>query len=673
MPSLKDWLFSAASFTAAALALFIAFSLDLDRPYWALTTVYITAQPFAGATRAKATWRLVGTLAGGVFTVAALPNLVDAPELLSLAFAGWIALCLACSLLDPTPRSYAFILAGYTAALIGFPSVDNPGAIFQTALSRCEEISLGIVCAWFVHGVLFPRQGVPILRQRLTAWMSDIARFGANSLQQRFDGDDFAAERRRVARDGAALNALYQQARYELIGPSALLWLPRLHERARLVPGLITFIGDRAAALRKEDAEAHAAMRPLLDDVAGWLAETARMSHPETADATAVGLLERIRLAGAGARRHKSWSSVLAEGIAARLTELVESWRECVSLGHRMLSAEPAGAPPPAEVVRTPGHTDPLLLALSCLAAALGIVVGCAFWIATGWKYGASVPTMAAVITCVLAQLDDPASLATKFIAGALLSTLAVGVLLFAVFPAIDGFPLLLVALGVLFLPVGAFQAVPAYGRTALAMAFFSPSLLSLQETYHADFAIFADSGAAVVLGAVLCVVVNRLVRSVGVEWRLQRFAAADRRDLLRLVEGQPGELRRIVNVMLDRFEALAARLTTGDARTFGVAELADVRASVNVLRLRELADRVPAAIWNVISASLKALGAEMRSRGDPAETLGCLDLALTTTIAAAEPSCREAALSLAGLRLALFPDAPRPSPPIVSIRGIAA
>ena len=673
MPSLKDWLFSAASFTAAALALFIAFSLDLDRPYWALTTVYITTQSFAGATRAKATWRLVGTLAGGVFTVAALPNLVDAPELLSFAFAAWIAVCLACSLLDPTPRSYAFILAGYTAALIGFPNVNNPGAIFQTALSRCEEISIGIVCAWFIHGVVSPRRGVPILRQRLTAWMSDIARFSAASLQQRYDGDGFANERRRVARDGAALNALYQQARYELVGQSALLGLPHLQERARLVPGLITFIGDRAAALRKEDAEAHAAMRPLLDDVARWLADTARMSHPEAADAMAVGLLERIRLAGESARGRKSWSGILAEGITVRLIELVESWRECVSLGHRMLAAEPTSAQPPAEVVRATGHTDPLLLALSCLAAALGILIGCAFWIATGWNYGASVPTQAAVITCVLAQLDDPAAVATKFIVGAVLSTIAAGVLLFAAFPAIDGFPLLVMVLGILFVPVGAFQAVPACGRIALTMTFFSPSLLSLQEMYHADFAVFADSGAALILGAGLCFVVNRLVRSVGVEWRLRRLAAADRQDLLRLVEGRPGELRRIVNVMLDRFEALAARLGTGDAQTFGVADLAVMRASVNVLRLRELADRVPSTIWHAIAASLNALGAELRRHGNPAETLGRLDIALTSTIAAAEPSCREAALSLAGLRLARFPDAPPPSPPTDTIQRVAA
>ena len=199
-PSLKDWIFSTKSFAAGALALAVAFTLDLQHPSWALTTVYITAQPFAGATRAKAIWRLTGTFAAGAFAVAVVPNFVNAPPLLCMVFAIWIAACLMLSLLDPTPRSYAFMLSGYTAAIIGFPSVDAPEAIFDTAVSRCEEISLGILCAWLVHGVLFPRPGVPLLRQRLTAWMDGVARFGAASLRRPLDRGTFASERRRMAR-----------------------------------------------------------------------------------------------------------------------------------------------------------------------------------------------------------------------------------------------------------------------------------------------------------------------------------------------------------------------------------------------------------------------------------------------------------------------------------------
>ncbi|MCK1766113.1 FUSC family protein [Bradyrhizobium sp. 136] len=51
-------LFSANSFIAAMLAIYFAFRLGLERPYWAMLTVYLTAQPFAGAVRSRAVYRL---------------------------------------------------------------------------------------------------------------------------------------------------------------------------------------------------------------------------------------------------------------------------------------------------------------------------------------------------------------------------------------------------------------------------------------------------------------------------------------------------------------------------------------------------------------------------------------------------------------------------------------
>ena len=152
LPTWDEALFSVKTFLAGMLALYIAFSIDLSRPYWALATVYIVSQPLAGALRSKAVYRIGGTLLGAVITVALVPNLVNSPELLSTSLALWVGLCLYLSLLDRTPRSYLFILAGYSAALIGFPAVDEPGAMFDIALARVEEITL----AWISTEGEFP-------------------------------------------------------------------------------------------------------------------------------------------------------------------------------------------------------------------------------------------------------------------------------------------------------------------------------------------------------------------------------------------------------------------------------------------------------------------------------------------------------------------------------------
>ena len=96
-------------------------------------------------------------MAGSIAAIVLTVELVNAPELLSLAVGLWVGGCLFISLLDRTPRSYAFMLAGYTVGLIVFPGVANPEAIFDTGLARVEEIILGIVCATVIHSVILPR------------------------------------------------------------------------------------------------------------------------------------------------------------------------------------------------------------------------------------------------------------------------------------------------------------------------------------------------------------------------------------------------------------------------------------------------------------------------------------------------------------------------------------
>jgi uncharacterized membrane protein YccC len=115
----------------------------------------------------------MGTLLGATAVLVLVPNLANAPVLLVGALAFWVALTLSLSLLDRTPRGYVFMLAGYTAAIIGFPSVGSPGDIWPTELARTEEISLGIVCATFVSSLVFPRHIAPTILERTENWLRD--------------------------------------------------------------------------------------------------------------------------------------------------------------------------------------------------------------------------------------------------------------------------------------------------------------------------------------------------------------------------------------------------------------------------------------------------------------------------------------------------------------------
>ena len=113
--------------------------------------------------RSKSVFRFAGTLLGAVAAIALVPNLVTVPWLLTAALSLWVGVGIYFALLDRTPRSYVFLLAGFTAPVIGFPCVDAPMEIFDIALARLEETTLSIVCTTLIGAVVFPRPLGPAL------------------------------------------------------------------------------------------------------------------------------------------------------------------------------------------------------------------------------------------------------------------------------------------------------------------------------------------------------------------------------------------------------------------------------------------------------------------------------------------------------------------------------
>ncbi|SDB65721.1 Uncharacterized membrane protein YccC [Belnapia rosea] len=654
LPGRREWLFSLVTFAAAVLALFIAFGTGLERPYWAATTVYITAQGSAGALRAKGIWRLCGTFVGAAFAVLAVPNLVNAPPLLVLAMAIWVGGCLAAALLDQTPRSYGFMLAGYTAGIIGFPSVDAPDAIFTTALLRVEEISLGIACAWALHAILLPRPATPQLLRRLEAWTADVARLAGDALSGGVPS--LAEDRRRLARDGTALDAMFQQARYEDGGRATLRWLPVLRAEARRMPVLASAAGDRVAALQAADPAALARIEPLLREVAAAIGAQVTPEAVQALDA-------RLAAAERDAAAEGGWPGLLREGLMDRLRELLSTWAACRAHAGRILAQDSGSyaGPSPEAGLRLPGHADLLLVGLSGLAAGLSVITCCAFWILAGWPDGATAAMMAAVGASLFAQLDDPAPAIFRFMQGTLIAVAVAGITLFAILPMVDGFVPLVIVLGLLYLPIGALFAVPSLTPRMAPIAINGFALLALQSTYGAEFAGFIEGGIAMMVGFGTALTVTRLVRGAGVAWRVDRLVQADRRDLVRLAEGRrPADLRRIAAAMLDRFEALAARLGAADASAMGQRELAELRAAFNLLRLRRAAPVLAEATQRAVEDAIGATAGLVRGSLAPEAALARIDAALFAALP--EPSARPAALALSGLRMALFPRAAPPS-----------
>jgi uncharacterized membrane protein YccC len=151
------WLFVVKTLLAAFLALWIAFRLGFDSPRSAMITVFIVALPSSGMVLEKGFYRLLGTLVGSAAALAIVGLFPQQPLLLFLALAIWIGLCTSGSALLRNAQSYGFVLAGYTTCLIVLPAVDAPMEVFNMAVARVTEISLGILCVAVVNDAIFPK------------------------------------------------------------------------------------------------------------------------------------------------------------------------------------------------------------------------------------------------------------------------------------------------------------------------------------------------------------------------------------------------------------------------------------------------------------------------------------------------------------------------------------
>src|SRR5258707_11951681 len=104
--SLPDWLlkkpewfdqqtavgltFAIKTFAASMLAVYIAFRAGLDDPRWAFLTVFVVSQPDSGLVLAKGFYRILGTIAGILVSIALVFGLAQYGELFGAALAVWV-------------------------------------------------------------------------------------------------------------------------------------------------------------------------------------------------------------------------------------------------------------------------------------------------------------------------------------------------------------------------------------------------------------------------------------------------------------------------------------------------------------------------------------------------------------------------------------------------------
>jgi uncharacterized membrane protein YccC len=167
-----SWAFAIRIWLAAILALYVSFWLQLEMPSMAIITIAILAEPTRGQALEKAVFRVIATIIGVAVSIAIAGLFSQTRDLLLIAYAGWMGLCVYFAGLLDGNRAYAAVLSGVTVGLVTIQNIDNPGHVFEAGMMRGATILIGIASLMIVNDLL----SAPDRHRRLAEQLADIRR-----------------------------------------------------------------------------------------------------------------------------------------------------------------------------------------------------------------------------------------------------------------------------------------------------------------------------------------------------------------------------------------------------------------------------------------------------------------------------------------------------------------
>src|SRR5215831_11765100 len=210
-PRWIPWIFAAKTTASGLLALWIAFTFNLDQPKWSLLTVFIVAQPQSGLVLAKSFYRIIGTLVGAAVALLLVSLFAQERVLFLGALALWIGFCTFASQYAKNFTAYGFVLSGYTAAIVGISGALHPENAFYVAVARATEVGLAIVVTATVSHLLLPVSLAAALRQAMTAAQVRLAEYALAILS----GRDARSARATLLDETRAIQSQYASAIFE--------------------------------------------------------------------------------------------------------------------------------------------------------------------------------------------------------------------------------------------------------------------------------------------------------------------------------------------------------------------------------------------------------------------------------------------------------------------------
>lgn len=542
------WVYIFKVLLAAFLTLWLAMRLELPQPRTAMITVFIVMQPQSGQVFAKSFYRFLGTLAGSAMMVTLIALFAQNTELFLGSLAIWVGICSAGAARCRNFRAYGFVLAGYTAAMVGLPALAHPDGAFMAAVWRVLEISLGILCSTLISAAILPQTASAAMRNALYQRFGVFALFVTDGLRGRSKAESFEASNVRFIAEAVGLEGLRNVTVFE--DPHMRRRNGRLSRLNSEFMGITTRFNALHQLLERlrGNGEEHvvAAIKPGLQDLAEVLdAFSGRaLTSPDAARlATALatykeGLPARVRsLRGIFQETDPSEAEQLdfhtAYELLYRFVDDLHSYAQThASLADHRHERERWDEP------FTP-QTNWWAAAASGIRASFILVVLGSYWVATAWPSGATMTLIAAATVGLSAATPNPKRMAFQMACGTFLGALIGFVEMFFIFPWIDGFPLLCVMLAPVIVLGSFLTSRPQYAGVGLGLLiFFSTGSVPDNLTIYNPYT-FINDYIAMVMGMLVCAAAGAIILPPNSRWLWKRLEQDLRGQVVYAISGK--------------------------------------------------------------------------------------------------------------------------------------
>jgi uncharacterized membrane protein YccC len=537
------WIYLFKALAACFLALGIAMKLDLPQPRTAMTTVFIVMQPQSGMVFAKSFYRICGTLVGLVVMLALIGLFAQQPELFIISTSIWVGICTAGAARNRNFRSYGFVLAGYTAALIGIPAAQHPDGAFLSALTRVAEVVIGIVSAGAVSGLVFPQFAGMQMRSTVRARFSAFVEYVSTSLAGRNDRAQIEATNARFVADIVGFEAARSVAVFE--GPDSRMRggrLARLNSEFMSASTRFHALHQLMNRLRTTRADgatlAIGALEPYFKEIAPLLAKSGEpvLSAADAAHAAAqldtykAELPQRVRATRAELETHPEAPLLDFDTGAELLYRFIDDL-------HAYAATYASLAVNTHErerwIERYEPKTNAIAAGVAGLRATIVMMILGAFWIATAWPSGSTLTLTAAAVCALASSSPNPKRTAFQMAGGTLVATLMGMIAVYGVFPHIDGFALLCAALTP-FLLFGVYMTTrPLLAGYGVGYCIFFCFLAGPDNLMHYDPSAFMNDAMALVLSMLVSSIAFAVLLPPSTPWLRNRLLVDLRRQVV--------------------------------------------------------------------------------------------------------------------------------------------